>query len=316
MASVMDGVNRLTQLVGRNKFELLLFKLGSKQRFGINVFKVREVIKCPPLTRMPHSSPVVTGIANMRGQTITVMDLSAAIGRPPLDNAQENFVIVAEYNRRVLGFLVGSVDRIVNKNWEEVKPPPTGIGHSNYLTAVTQVDNELVEIIDVEKVLAEVIGLKVEVSKEVSEAVAGAPLGDAALRILVADDSAMARKQITRVLDQTGVPYTVAENGRIAWEMLLEECAKDDRPVDQKIAMVISDVEMPEMDGYTLATSIKNHPQLQSLYVCLHTSLSGTFNESMAKRVKADRLCAKFDPDDLARMVLERLNELGARRAA
>lgn len=316
MASVMDGVNRLTQLVGRNKFELLLFKLGSKQRFGINVFKVREVIKCPPLTRMPHSSPVVTGIANMRGQTITVMDLSAAIGRRPLHNAQDNFVIVAEYNRRVLGFLVGSVDRIVNKNWEEVKPPPTGIGNSNYLTAITEVDNELVEIIDVEKVLGEVIGLKVDVSQEVSEAVAGASLGEAAMRIFVADDSAMARKQITRVLDQTGVPYTVAENGRIAWEMLLEECAKDDRPVDQKIAMVISDVEMPEMDGYTLATSIKNHPQLQSLYVCLHTSLSGTFNESMAKRVKADRLCAKFDPDDLARMVLERLNELGARRAA
>ncbi|MCC6715204.1 MAG: purine-binding chemotaxis protein CheW, partial [Gammaproteobacteria bacterium] len=172
MASVMDGVNRLTQLVGRNKFELLLFKLGNKQRFGINVFKVREVIKCPPLTRMPHSSPVVTGIANMRGQTITVMDLSAAIGRRPLHNAQDNFVVVAEYNRQVLGFLVGSVDRIVNKNWEEVKPPPTGIGHGNYLTAVTQVDSELVEIIDVEKVLSEVIGLKVEVSREVSEAVA------------------------------------------------------------------------------------------------------------------------------------------------
>jgi two-component system chemotaxis response regulator CheV len=316
MASVMDGVNRLTQLVGRNKFELLLFKLGSSQRFGINVFKVREVIKCPPLTRMPHSNPVVSGIANMRGQTITVMDLSAAIGRRPLHDAQENFVIVAEYNRRILGFLVGSVDRIVNKNWEEVKPPPSGIGQGNYLTAVTQVDDELVEIIDVEKVLSEVIGLKADVSREVAEAVAGSAVDPVAMRILVADDSAMARKQITRVLDQTGVPYTVAENGRIAWDMLLAECAKDDVPVEQKIAMVISDVEMPEMDGYTLATSIKAHPQMQNLYVCLHTSLSGTFNESMAKRVKADRLCAKFDPDDLAKMVLERLNALGAKRAA
>jgi two-component system chemotaxis response regulator CheV len=314
MASVMDGVNRLTQLVGRNKFELLLFKLGSKQRFGINVFKVREVIKCPPLTRMPHSHPVISGVANMRGQTITVMDLSAAIGRRPLDHLQETFVIVAEYNRLVLGFMVGSVDRIVNKNWDDVKPPPSGIGTNNYLTAVTQIDNELVEIIDVEKVLSEVIGLKQDVSQNVVAAVSEA-VNATPLKIFIADDSAMARKQVIRVLEQTGVQYLVAENGRQAWDMLLAESQKDDIPMERKIAMVISDVEMPEMDGYTLATNIKNHPQMQNLFVCLHTSLSGTFNEHMAKRVKADKLIPKFDPDDLAQMVLERM-AVESKRAA
>ncbi|MFO1435170.1 MAG: chemotaxis protein [Gammaproteobacteria bacterium] len=315
MGSVMDGVNRLTQLVGRNKFELLLFKLSTNQRFGINVFKVREVIKCPPLTRMPHSHPVISGVANMRGQTITVMDLSAAIGRRPLTNLNETFVIVAEYNRLVLGFMVGKVDRIVNKNWDDVKPPPSGIGQNNYLTAVTQIDNELVEIIDVEKVLSEVIGLKQDVSQNVAAAVAKVGT-ECAAKIFIADDSAMARKQIMRVLEQTGVPYVVAENGRQAWELLLAEAAKDETPMDQKIAMVISDVEMPEMDGYTLATNIKSHPQMQNMFVCLHTSLSGTFNEHMAKRVKADKLIPKFDPDDLAKMVAERLAAMQSKRAA
>ena len=321
MGSVMDGVNRLTQLVGRNKFELLLFKLDTKQRFGINVFKVREVIKCPPLTRMPHSHRVISGVANMRGQTITVMDVSAAIGRQPQRNLDEKFVIVAEYNRRILGFLVGSVDRIVNTNWEEVKPPPSGIGSGNYLTAVTRIDNELVEIIDVEKVLSEVMGSKFDVSEEVAAAatqVANSSVEENAIerKVFVADDSAMARKQVTRVLEQMGIAYVVVENGRQAWDLLLAEAAKDDIAMEDKIAMVISDVEMPEMDGYTLATNIKNHPDMQKLYVCLHTSLSGTFNEHMARRVKADRLIPKFDPDDLAKMVLERMSKGEARHAA
>lgn len=315
MASVMDGVNRLTQLVGRNKLELLMFRLGSKQRFGINVFKVREVIKCPPLTRMPHSNGVVSGIANMRGQTITVMDLSAAIGRRSLDRSVETFVVIAEYNRRVVGFLVGSVDRIVNKNWEDIKAPPNGMGHCNYLTAVTQVDNELVEIIDVEKILGEVIGIKTEISEQVvAEAKAETPAFKP--HVFVADDSAMARKQITRVLDQMGVSYEVAENGRQAWEMLLADVGKGGAPIEQRVAMIISDIEMPEMDGYTLTKNIKDHPQLQKLYVCLHTSLSGNFNEAMIKRVGADRLVPKFDPDELAKIVLERLNKGSSKQQA
>jgi two-component system chemotaxis response regulator CheV len=317
MPSVMDGVNRLTQLAGQNKFELLMFRLGGRQRFGINVFKVREVIKCPPLTRVPHANPVVCGIANMRGQTITVMDLSAAIGGRSIDRSVETFVVVAEYNRRVLGFLVSSVDRIVNKNWADIKPPPTGIGHGNYLTAVTQVDNELVEIIDVEKVLSEVIGLQTQISQTMAAEVSSAAAEPAERpHVFVADDSAMARKQITRVLDQVGVTYEIAENGRQAWDMLLADIAKDSTPIEDRIAMVLSDVEMPEMDGYTLTKNIKEHPQLQKLFVCLHTSLSGNFNEAMIKRVGADKLVPKFDPDDLARMVLDHVNAVAARRQA
>lgn len=106
MTKLMENVNSRTQLVGRNRLELLLFRLGKRQKFGINVFKVREVIKCPPLTRAPQAHPVIRGMANMRGQTITVMDLAMAVGNPPVDDLEESFVIVSEYNRHVQGFLV------------------------------------------------------------------------------------------------------------------------------------------------------------------------------------------------------------------
>ncbi|MGK0372690.1 MAG: two-component system chemotaxis response regulator CheV, partial [Glaciecola sp.] len=149
MSSIMDSVNQRTQLVGQNRLELLLFRLNSKQRFGINVFKVREVLQCPPLTSIPKLNRLVRGIAHIRGQTISVIDLSLATGGMPIENVSEGFIIIAEYNRSVQGFLVGSVERIINTNWDSILPPPKGAGMASYLTAVTEVENELIEILDV-----------------------------------------------------------------------------------------------------------------------------------------------------------------------
>ena len=301
MASIMEGVDNLTQLVGRNRLELLLFRLGGRQRFAINVFKVREVIKCPPLTHMPQSHSVVRGVANIRGTTITVIDLAAAVGRPPIGADVEKFVIVAEFNRNVQGFLVSGVERIVNMNWEDVKPPPSGVGQ-NYLTAVTRVGDDLVEIIDVEKVRADVMGVKTDLT--VSLAVAAHEIPP---RILIADDSSVARKHMLRVMEQLGIEVVFAIDGREALEKLLEVAQAHPGPVSEHIRVVISDIEMPEMDGYTLTKRIREHPQLKDLYVILHTSLSGTFNVQMVERVGADLLIPKFDPDELAQAVVGHL---------
>ena len=157
MASVLDSVNQLTELVGQNRLELLLFRLpGTNQRYGINVFKVREVLQCPHLTSMPRLHRFVSGVAHIRGQTISVIDLARAIGGHRTTDAASGFIIIAEYNRSVQGFLVGGVERIVNLDWSKVLPPPQGMGKVNYLTAVTEVDGELVEILDVEKILDEI----------------------------------------------------------------------------------------------------------------------------------------------------------------
>ena len=263
MASILDSVNQRTQLVGQNRLELLLFRLNGRQRFGINVFKVREVLQCPHLTVMPKLNPCVRGVAHIRGQTISVIDLSMAVGKRPIEDLSKCFIIISEYNRSVQGFLVHSVERIINMNWESIMPPPKGAGRINYMTAVTEVDDELVEILDVERILNEISPVSTEVSKELVDASATHPtLGRP---VLVADDSSVARKQVQRALATIGVECMLAKDGREALNMLLE-MAKNG-PIKDQIALVISDIEMPEMDGYTFTAEIRNNQNLKDLHV-------------------------------------------------
>jgi len=304
MSGVLAGVDQRTKLAGHNRLELLLFRLAGRQRYGINVFKVQEVITCPPLTELPGSSLVVRGITNMRGKTITVMDLSMSIGGPSLGDAANSFLIVTEYNRRVQGFLVGSVDRIVNINWEKILPPPKGVSSDSYMTAVTQIDDELVEIIDVEKVMKEVVGG----SEEVSEGIIDEAVKERVQHVLVVDDSNVARKQIKKVLDQLAVEVTLCTNGKEAFDQLQQWIAEG-KDLKEWLSLVISDVEMPVMDGYALTTAIRMNPDLQDLHVILHTSLSGVFNKAMIDKVGADSFIAKFEPDELTAVVQERLLE-------
>ncbi|MDM8347704.1 chemotaxis protein CheV [Pseudomonas sp. sp1636] len=307
MAGVMDSVNQRTQLVGQNRLELLLFRLDGGQLYGINVFKVKEVLQCPKLTIMPRSSPVVRGVASIRGGTIPILDLSMATGRPPLQDLKNSFVIITEYNTKVQGFLVHSVERIVNMNWEEIHPPPKGAGRDHYLTAVTRLDKELVEILDVEKILAEVA----PTSEVISAGVIDAETQGKALskHVLIVDDSSVARKQVMRCLQTVGVEVTALNDGRQALDYLRNMADEGRRP-DQELLMLISDIEMPEMDGYTLTAEIRGDARMQKLHILLHTSLSGVFNQAMVKKVGANDFLPKFRPDDLAARVAARINEV------
>lgn len=294
MASVLDKVDQRTRLAGENRLELLLFNLGGRQHFGINVFKVQEVIRCPGLTSIPHAHRIMKGLAHLRGKTIPVLDLAMAIGKPPLQDITESYVIVSEYNRSTQGFLVNGVDRIVNINWDEVQPPPKGLGNENYMTAVTRVDDELIEIIDVEKILAEMVGIITEL-KEGRDAFGG----DRALRLLVADDSSVARNQIKRTLDQMSIEVTLAKNGKEAHD-ILKNAVADGKALSETFDILVSDVEMPVMDGYTLTKAIRGDERLRSLPIMLHTSLSGSFNDAMVKNVGADRFVPKFRAEEFA----------------
>lgn len=298
MAGILDSVNQRTQLVGQNRLELLLFRLHGRQRFGINVFKVREVLQCPRLTAMPKRNKFVRGIAHIRGQAIAVIDLSMATGGRAIDDLSKRFIIIAEYNRTVQGFLVDGVERIININWEAVMPPPKGAGRYNYLTAVTEIDNELVEILDVEKILDELRPTAADVSESLRNVRSERPLDK--LTILVADDSAVARNQIKRALDSIGVRMEVVKNGREALDWLKAKAEEIGGDIAQQVPLMVSDIEMPEMDGYTLTAEVKAHPRLKNMHVVLHTSLSGVFNQAMVKKVGADDFIAKFHPDELA----------------
>lgn len=309
MAGVLDSVNQRTQLVGQNRLELLLFRLDSPQLYGINVFKVKEVLQCPKLTIMPKSSPVVRGVANIRGGTIPILDLSMATGRAGLSDLKNSFVIITEYNSKIQGFLVRSVERIINMNWEEIHPPPKGTGRDHYLTAVTRVDNQLVEIIDVEKILAEVA----PTSEVISEGVIDVDTQAKAVskKVLICDDSSVARKQVIRCLETVGVEVIALNDGRQAYDYLMKMAAQG-KQVDEELLMLISDIEMPEMDGYTLTAEIRSDPRLQKMHIILHTSLSGVFNQAMVKKVGADDFLAKFRPDELAARVVDRIKAVEA----
>lgn len=309
MASVMDSVNQRTQLVGQNRLELLLFRLNGEQLYGINVFKVREVLQCPSLTVLPQSDPVVCGVASVRGRTIPVIDLALATAGKKLSRGTAGFVIITEYNMKEQGFLVSAVERIVNLNWEEIHPPPQGTGRDHYLTAVTRLDDQLIEVIDVEKVLAEVSPSSEEISTELlTERVRISALSK---KILIVDDSSVARKQVLRCLQAVGVEVVALNDGRAAYEYLHAILESGKKPADEFI-MMISDIEMPEMDGYTLTAEIRNNPQLADLHILLHTSLSGVFNKAMVEKVGADDFLAKFRPDDLVERVVERIKAVDA----
>ncbi|RUO65889.1 two-component system, chemotaxis family, response regulator CheV [Pseudidiomarina planktonica] len=306
MAGILDSVNQRTQLVGQNRLELLLFKLAGRQRFGINVFKVREVLQCPKLTAIPKRSSLVRGIAHIRGQAISIIDLSLATGGPAIDKIETRFIIIAEYNRSVQGFLVGGVERIININWEDIKPPPRGMGRQSYLTAVTKVEDELVEIIDVERILSDITPLNTELSEEVRNSPLNVNREE--ISILIADDSAVARNQIKRALEPLEINMEIMKDGREALDWLKAKKEQVGGDIHRYVPLMVSDVEMPVMDGYTLTAEVKADPDLAKMHVILHTSLSGVFNQAMVKKVGADDFIAKFHPDELAGAVKKWLN--------
>jgi two-component system chemotaxis response regulator CheV len=301
MAGILTDIDKRTNLAGTNRLELLIFTLNGGQKFGINVFKIQEVIQVPTLTRIPGGNPVVRGVAQLRGKDIPVMDMSMAIGEEPLTAKDNAFVIITEFNRSIQGFLVGGVDRIINMYWKDINPPPEGTETGGYVTALTEIDDEYVLIVDVEKILSEISGAPAGVSKETLDS----RLSKKG-HVLVVDDSTVAQSQVKRVLDDLGLDYTIANDGREGLD-ILKKWVADGVDVPSFLTMVISDVEMPRMDGYTLTTELRKIPELDGLYVMLHTSLSGVFNETMVERVGADIFMAKYKPDELAEAIQSRM---------
>jgi len=305
MSGVIDDIDKRTRLAGNNRLELLMFYLaGDEQLYGINVFKVQEVIICPPVRSIPGSKPEIMGIVDIRGVTLPVIDLAMAIGKTQTQLEFPGYLIVCEYNRRIQGFCVSGVNRIINMNWEDIKPPPKGLGQDCYMTSVTQVDDQLVEIIDVEKVMAEMKLIPTEISPETVERASKAKTIDKF--VLIVDDSVVARKQVSGPLNQLGIENVHCTNGQEALTYL-EDLAQSDPEKFSRLALVLSDVEMPCMDGYTLVAMIRKSDALKNLYVILHSSLSGGFNKALVEKVGANMFIPKYDADILTQSIIDML---------
>lgn len=309
MKTAQQEINERTKLAGNNKFELLLFRLGEapgsgqRELFGINVFKVREVLVMPAVTELGNAHEHLMGVANIRGQIIPVINLPAVLGCMPKKGL--NILMVTEFARTVQAFAVEDINEIVRLEWDQVLPAEashagaliTGIARLDGATA----DTRLAQVLDVEQILRTVMPVtKDELSKEV----VGAPLLMApGCSILVADDSAVARSVIELGLQAMGAPYIMTKTGKEAWERLqaiAEEAKAEGKSLHDKVALVLTDLEMPEMDGFTLTRLIKNDPRFKSLPVVIHSSLTGTTNENHVKSVGADAYVGKFSPRELA----------------
>ncbi|MDT0583224.1 MULTISPECIES: chemotaxis protein CheV [Alteromonadaceae] len=311
MSNLMSSIDQRTKLVGENRLELLMFKLGSRHTFALNVFKVREVITVPAMNKMPGSHYHIVGVTNYRGKSIPIIDLRSSIQMTNNNTAYkpEN-VIITEYNRSVQGFLIGQIMNIVNTSWSDIQPPPSTAGKNNYLTAITHYEqdgqSELVEIIDVEKVLSEIVDYDTTINEELlDEDIAKHLVGK---KILVVDDSATARWQIRQTLTQLGLEIIEEKNGLRALRRL-QQWADDGIKVTDEILMMFTDAEMPEMDGYRLTAEVREDPRMSNLFIALNTSLSGSFNEAMVKKVGCNRFISKFQPDLLVEVVQDRMRE-------
>ncbi len=308
MSQILASVDSRTKLVGENRLELLMFRLTGRQLFALNVFKIQEVTQLPPLVKLPGSHPVVRGVIYLRDKAISVIDLSAAIGRKPMADIEKCNLIVTEYNQSVQGFLVGPVDRIVNLNWDSILPPPKGTGSHHYLTAITRLGDDIVEILDVERVLSDIVPYDTSVSEEVLDRELAKRAKQAGLKVLLVEDSITAMTQAKETLSNVGVEAIAVQDGLKALE-LLRQWVKDGQDPKQKILMVITDAEMPEMDGYRLTHEIRADANLKDLFVLLHTSLSGSFNKAMVQKVGCDDFLSKFEPDKLAEIVQEQVRQ-------
>ncbi len=290
---LLDAVDARTNLAGSNKMEILLFSLGTQEHFGINVFKVREVTNAMKVTRTPNMPEGVAGIVSLRGHIIPVLDLANYMKLENATQHERTTMMVTEYSRHTLGFLVQGVNRIIRVDWDKVHAPENAMaGGGNLITAITELPNgDLVSIVDVEQVLANAFG------EDVVGAVTKIERGHE-MCVFFVDDSSVARKTISELLDKMGVKHLRANNGREAWERLqglADSAANAGIPLHDQIQVILADAEMPEMDGYVLTQHIKADHRFDGIPVVMHSSLSSQANRTMGNRVGVDHYVAKFD---------------------
>jgi two-component system chemotaxis response regulator CheV len=316
MSDTLQEVDERSKLAGTNKFELLIFRLGADQNtntrevFGINVFKVREALIMPAITPMPGSPKHVLGVANIRGQIIPVIDLPSVVG---CTASERNILLVTEYERSVQGFAVEEVEEIVRLEWSRVVSAEKSAAGA-LVTSLARLDeNEenarLALILDVESILREALPSRFKSGEELTY-IPKIQMPKGAI-VLYADDSGVARRQIETVLTRLGVNFVGTKTGKEAWDRLkglAQEARSAGVSIRQKVSMVLTDLEMPEMDGFTLTRQMKEDDVLKTIPVVIHSSLSGSANESHANRVGANGFVAKFVPDELAREISKALS--------
>jgi len=321
MDSFQKEIDERTNLTSSNKFELLLFRLGGGSEevpgelFGINVFKIREIVPMMPITKAAGTQSPVLGMVNIRGQVISVIDLPAVAGCTPRTGL--NILLITEYARSTQAFAVESVEEIVRLDWSQVLSAESSAG-GDIVTSIARLDSnveggQLVQVLDVEQILHITSPIQ-KMLKQTQVSSLQSMITPGAI-VLAADDSKVARALIENGLESLGLPYIMTKTGKEAWEKLQSIAAESQRagtPISDKVALILTDLEMPEMDGFTLTRNVKSDTRLKSIPVVIHSSLSGSANEDHVRSVGADGYVAKFAVEELAATIKTALQKTAA----
>ncbi len=305
MKDLMKSIEDRSQLAGSNHLEALLFSLGKDKKtnkelvFGINVFKVRELMAIPDITPLPNAQDYLVGIVTVRGQSIPVIDLPAFCGIDSEEPAK--ILIITEYNRQVQGLLAHEVETIERLAWGDIKLPPAQPdgNQSGLLTGIYQMgEGRTLMLLDVEKVLSDVLGSREEANINGIErdSLQG-------IKVFFCDDSRVARGQMRRVLDHLGISYASEVDGEVAWRQLnklADRAEQNGHHLQDDVNCIITDIEMPGMDGYVLTKKIKSDPRFAGIPVIMHSSLSAHSNQSLGENIGVDAYVPKLNPAELA----------------
>lgn len=311
--SAQKEIDERTNLTSSNKFELLLFRLGTdnalgqSELFGINVFKVREIVAMPSITPIAGGTAHSLGVVNLRGQVIPVLDLPSIVGCTPKTGL--NIMLVTEFARTTQAFAVESVEDIVRLDWTQVLSAETSGASGKMVTSIVRLDGNtdgtrLAQVLDVEAILQTVTPVQQSHAEE-QRVRPRLNIRPGAI-ILAADDSFVARALIEREFQAMQAPYEMTKTGKEAWDRLnaiAKSAESEGKTILDRVCMVLTDLEMPEMDGFTLTRNIKQDARFKGLPVVIHSSLSGSANEDHVRGVGADGYVAKFVAEDLSETI-------------
>jgi two-component system chemotaxis response regulator CheV len=285
---------------------MLMFTLNHQhQLFAIGTLKIREIVSFQPMTQLPYSHHNVVGTVTIRNMTIPVIDMAAAIGFRPIakEEYQNCFFIVTDCLRTVVAFMVLSIEKIIECDWRSMESAPSTAGHNVFVTGITRYEDKIIQMLDVELLLSKIypqfestkIPILTDVEREKLKA----------FRILLVDDSSIARKQLADALDGINIPFQICKNGMDALELMREQATRHE-PID----ILVSDIEMPGLDGYELAFEVQNDGTLNHAYIILHTSLSSEICVDRAKQVGAHEALEKFNATELVEAMLRGATQL------
>ena len=277
---------------------LLLFKLSQLQSFALGTLKIQEIVPYQSLTKLPNAEPHVIGTSSIRGQVLSIIDMAEAVGYPPISEEEKKdcVIIITDCSRMHIGFLVRKIERIIECNWKNIDPPPKSLGNKTYITGITYFEEKIVQLLDVELLLSEIFPDDDDKAVDITGVQKGLLQNS---NILLVDDSAVARRQLENALTKIDVPFKVCKNGNDALAVM-KECAEKQNPID----ILVSDIEMPGLDGYELTFEVRNVAELAKAYIILHTSLSSEMSIDRANQVGADDALTKFNSQELVNAML------------